>query len=80
MYVIIEMQTDANGNTAMTPPITKADRNEAESVFHQILAAAALSGLPKHAAVILDEMGNKIDSECYQNSMSMAAMEEAFPE
>ena len=59
MFKIIELQTDANGNTAHLVT-TKANQNEAESVFHQILAAAAISSVPVHAATILSENGAEV--------------------
>lgn len=64
MYVIIEMQTNGN-TTVLTPPIVKETLDEAESAYHQILAAAAISQVEKHAAVILDEQGAIQDKRCY---------------
>ena len=55
-YLIIEMQTDAEGNVA-TITTQKDTLNEAFSVYYMILAAAALSTLPHHAAVILRSDG-----------------------
>lgn len=43
MYIVIETQT-ANGATAVVTPEVYADRNEAESKFHTVLAAAPASG------------------------------------
>lgn len=52
MFIIIEIQKDANNNIA-TLVTQKADRNEADSTYHTILAAAAISQLPEHGAVML---------------------------
>ncbi|MBO4914493.1 MAG: hypothetical protein J5449_04740 [Oscillospiraceae bacterium] len=56
MYIITEIQTDANGKVS-TLVTQKQSRTEAESTYHSILAAAALSSLPCHAATITDETG-----------------------
>lgn len=66
MYIIQEIQTE-NNTTALLNPITKADRNEADSAFHSILASAAISKIDVHAVVILDEHGNKIDGKFYEH-------------
>ena len=42
---------------------------DAESKFHSILAAAALSQLPVHAAVMLSSDGNFIDSRSYRHDV-----------
>ena len=67
MYIINEYQTDKNGNTAIVPPITRATLNEAKSVFHQILAAAAVSSVPYHTAMICYHNGNVIAVECFEH-------------
>lgn len=55
-YIVFEIQQDANGNTAVlnTP---KSDWNEALSTYYSICAAAAISSIPYHAAVILGDDG-----------------------
>jgi len=40
-YIILETQTN-NGTTAIVPPVTFTDRNEAESRYHSVLASAAI--------------------------------------
>lgn len=63
-YYIIEIQTMAGGTCAHL--VNTADtRNQAESVYHQILASAAISNLPKHAAAILTNEGFPIMNQCY---------------
>lgn len=52
-WMIIEQQMDANGNVSSLVT-SKTNYNEALSVYHSILAAAAISNLPYHAAVILE--------------------------
>ena len=58
MFIVIELQTN-NGETSNIVT-TKNTQDEAESVFHSILAAAAISKVEHHAAVILDEQGRHI--------------------
>ena len=62
MYIVIEIQA---GNTVATIVNSYADRNTAENKYHSVLAAAAVSEVPKHGAVMLTEEGTRLKSECY---------------
>ncbi len=64
MFIVIELQTNNDGTTG-TIVTTYADKNEAESKYHSILAAAALSDVSAHAAVMLNERGMFEKSEYY---------------
>lgn len=64
MYIIIELQTNQAGETSYLVD-KKSTMPEALQKYHMVLAAAAVSGLPKHAAVILNERGNLVMRECY---------------
>lgn len=64
MYIILEIQTDAGGNVA-TLVHRANEAMQAESVYHQVLAAAAISALPVHAAVLLANNGRTIESKAY---------------
>lgn len=64
MYIVTEIQTAADGTVAILTT-QKQNRNEAESVYHSILAAAALSSLPRHAASIMTEEGFPIMHQAY---------------
>lgn len=57
MYIIQEIQTFADGSVHLLDPVQHGELQQAESVFHQKLAVAAVSSLPVHAVVILDETG-----------------------
>lgn len=57
-YVVIEIQTSAEGRTATLVSVYD-DIGEAYHKYHTILAAAAISALPVHGAAILDT-GNTI--------------------
>lgn len=62
MFIVIEIQTSTQVATIVT---SHSNRNEAEQKYHQILSAAAVSAVPKHAAVMLTEEGTRLKSECY---------------
>lgn len=65
-FLVIEIQKGKDGKIANL--VTAHDRiNDAQAKYHTILAAAAKSGLPSHAAVILEENGSEIAHECYVN-------------
>lgn len=66
MYIVIELQTNESGVVGNL--VYKYDSlNEAESKFHSIMAAAAVSSLPVHAAVILTNAGTMIRSEYFMH-------------
>lgn len=66
MYLVIELQTTADGSVGNL--VYKYDTlNEAESKFHSILAAAAVSSLPVHAAVMLTNAGTMVKSGYYRH-------------
>ena len=69
MYIIQEIQT-TNGSTALLPAIVKADRNEADSAFHSILASAAISNVGVHTVLLYDEHGNVLRREFYEHAQS----------
>lgn len=64
-YIVIEIQKAANG-TVSTLVTQYNDRHQAEAKYHTILAAAAVSSLPVHGAVILTEMGEMLASTMYR--------------
>ena len=52
-YIVIELQKMDNGTVGNI--VTAYDSQiEAESKYHQILAAAAISNLPTHSAIIIN--------------------------
>ena len=64
MYLILEVQVNADG-TVGTLINSYADKNEAESNYHRVLMAAAVSELPTHTAYMLTDYGYTIKSESY---------------
>ena len=65
-YIVIELQTAQDGTVANI--VTSHDtRNAAESKYHQVLSAAAISQVSKHAAVLMGSDGGFIAAECYEH-------------
>ena len=66
MFIVIELQTQADGTVAniVTDHATQA---EAESKYHSVLAAAAVSELPCHSAVLVSEEGFPLMHQCYKH-------------
>ena len=65
MYIVLEIQK--NGD-AMAHLVSQHDTlQEAESKFHQVLAAAAVSSVDKHSAVLIEENGALLRTECYEH-------------
>lgn len=63
MYIIIELQT-TKGKTANVVK-TKESQEEAMSMYHSILATAAISQVEYHTAIVIDEQGRYLARECY---------------
>lgn len=65
-YILIELQTSADGTVGNI--VTAYDsRDAAESAWHSALAAAAVSTLPVHAAVLINNGGEVVESRCYRH-------------
>ena len=64
-YLVVEMQT-ANGQTAALN-YSYDNKLDAESKYHAVLSAAAISQVPIHAAVLLTEEGNRIAGQYYSH-------------
>ena len=66
MYIVIELQKDAKGKVAniVTEHATKA---EAESKYHAVLAAAAVSEIPVHSCIIVSEEAFPVEHKFYKH-------------
>lgn len=63
-YLVIEIQKYDSG--AMSTPTYAYDNiNSAEAKYHAILSSAAVSALPVHSAVLMNEAGYMIKSQSY---------------
>ncbi len=65
-YVIIEMQTNAQGTTAVVTPVTYDDAIEAEAAFLLKASYARQSGLPCHSVILMDQTGKQIARKCFE--------------
>lgn len=75
MFFVIELQTNQDGSAANI--VTQyTDKNQALSEYHEILHYAAISELPVHTAVVLDEQGRQIAREAFVRLMPETAPEE----
>lgn len=68
MYIVIELQQMSNTQVAN---IVNAytNRDTAERQYHTVLAAAAVSSLPCHSAVMLNEQGDILKHEFYRHEV-----------
>ena len=67
-YIVVELQT--NGGTTANIVTTHATREEAESKYHTVLAAAAVSSVEIHSATILAPDGFQLMSQAYHHTTS----------
>ena len=75
MYIVLETQTYIDG-TVGTLINTYTDTNEAESNYHRVLMAAAISTVPIHTAFMLTDSGQIIKSESYKHEIKSEEPEE----
>ena len=65
-YLVTEVQTWDTGAVA-TPTYSYDTMNEAVAKYHSILAAAAVSSLPMHAALLFTNEGEPIRYESFKH-------------
>lgn len=65
-YLVIEIQTNQYG-TVGNLVYSYTERLQAEQQYHLILASAAVSALPVHAAVLLTSDGRMVASGAYRH-------------
>ena len=65
-YLVIEIQK-FDGGTMSTISFSYDDINEAEAKYHSILSTAAISSVPIHSAVLLNETGYHIKHESFNH-------------
>ena len=73
VFIVMEVQSD--NETAATLVNSYTNRNEAESKFHQILGAAAISTVPTHSAMLLTDTGKALKSETYTHNIESGVTE-----
>lgn len=67
MFIVIELQKSADG-VVSNIVTSHEEQGVAESQYHSILAAAAISRLPVHSATILTEEGFQLAYKCYKHN------------
>lgn len=83
-FYIIEIQKYANGefghivHFAYDEDPTKA-RLKAESKYHEVLAAAAVSELPQHSATLLTSDGRAVMNQVYRHEVTAPEEEPTEP-
>lgn len=65
-YLVIEIQTFEGGQVT-TQAWRYEDELSAEAKYHSVLAAAAKSALPRHAATMLAGDGSYVQHRCYEH-------------
>lgn len=65
-FIVVELQKNAEGvvSNIVTP---FEEQSAAESKYHSVLSAAAISKLPVHSAAILTEEGFPLMHQCYKH-------------
>ena len=65
MYIVIEIQT-SNGQASVLNN-TYANLNTAYQAYYTILAAAAVSQVEVHTAILLNEHGGVVSAESFEH-------------
>ena len=66
MFIVIELQ---KSSTLSVLTDTYETRDLAEQKYHTVLAYAAVSNVPKHSAVLMNEDGTGIKSESFEHEV-----------
>lgn len=65
MFIVLEIQ---KGDQVATLVSSHEDRNSAESKYHTVLSAAAISAVPVHSAILMTDEGTPIKYESYEHT------------
>lgn len=66
MFIVMEIQKGVSVSTIVN---TYETRNQAEQKYHTVLAYAAVSDVPQHSAVMLNDNGSYIKSETFEHEV-----------
>lgn len=66
-YIVLEIQADEEGHASILPAIVKQELLGAESEYHRILSAAAISNVYCHTALIMTQDGTVLYSQSYRH-------------
>lgn len=67
-YLVIEIQKFDTGAMS-TPAYAYDSAYQAEAKYHAVLSAAAVSALPVHSCVLINEEGMFIKGECFKHEV-----------
>ena len=68
MFIVIELQKNVDG--VVSNIVYSFDKLEqAESKYHAILSAAAVSTVPVHSAIIVSEESFPVKHQCYKHAV-----------
>lgn len=66
MYIVLEIQKFSESSIAVPTPIyTNEDANQAESEFHRLCSIAAISSVPYHSVMLIEDTGCVRDMKGY---------------
>ena len=68
MYIVIELQTNADGSVGNFI-WAFSSKEQAFAKYHDVLSKAAVSALPVHAAVILNNHGLQIAAQSFEHEV-----------
>ena len=74
-FIVIEIQTNADGSVGNFV-WSYAERGPAEQKYHTVLAAAAVSALPSHAAIMVTSEGHMLAHNVYHHEVEPPEPEE----
>lgn len=70
MFIILEVQSNKDETAGtLVNTYSAAQKSEAESQYHLILSAAAVSTIYKHSVFMLRDDGRLVKSECYAHEL-----------
>lgn len=67
-YIVLEIQKFADGTIAVPPINTYESYFDALARYHTILAVAAVSDVPVHSALILNDVGQELRMDSYNKA------------
>ena len=67
-YIVIEIQAYKDGTTGILND-SYSELNAAWQKYYTILAAAAVSNVPVHTALIMTHDGRPIESKCFKHEV-----------
>lgn len=74
MYIVLEIQKFSATQIAITTPIySSSNRNAAESEYHRLCSIAAISSVPRHTVIMMDDMGVLYTIQSYEHEQEEEA-------